>query len=289
MGRLGFFFFLGCLSAGQVFGFQFTKTSPDGQAFPIEIDAQSGITCEQKGRVCTARGDVIVRRGDLTMTCDVLTATFQLDAQGRPQDLILLDAVGSVRMKSDDGTQRSASDRAIFHVPQSHLVLTGKTLFLGVGKTTVHARDSLEYFDVEKKAIAKGEARLEKEDRLVRAQHMEAFFNDDANDKLILDRVIAHGDVFVSTPTDVAQGDEGVYTDKDEVVVLKNNVKITRQGQGHMVGQRGRFDMKKGVAHLLPALRDKAGNVDSPMAVSPQPATSGRVKVLLLPRQPKSS
>lgn len=290
MRRLGVIlsFFWG-LWSGDVCGFQLSQTSPDGQAVPIEIDAQSGITCTQKGRVCTARGDVIVRRGDLTMTCDVLTATFQVDPQGRPQDLIRLDAVGTVRMKSDDDTQRAASDRAVFHVPQSHLVLTGKTLFLGVGQTTVHARDSLEYFDTQKKAIAKGEARLEKEDRLVRAQYMEAFFHEDSNKKLGLDRVSAQGDVFVSTPTDVAQGDEGVYTDKDEVVILTNNVRITRQGQGHMVGQRGRFDMKNGVAHLLPALGDKTGNVDAGMAVSPQLASAGRVKVLLLPRQPKSS
>lgn len=289
MSRLGLFLLIGFLWTGHVFGFQLSKTSVDGQAIPVEIDAQSGITCTQKGQVCTARGDVIVRHSDLTMTCDVLTATFELDAQGRPQDLVRLDAVGNVRIKSNDATQRAAGDRAVFHVPQSHLVLTGSTPFFAVGETTVYARDSLEYFDVQKKAIAKGHARLEKADRLVRAQHMEAFFYEDTNKKTTLDKVLAHGDVLVSTPTDIAQGDEGVYTNKNEVVVLKNNVRITRRGQGHMVGQRGRFDMKNGVAHLLPTSGDSAGNVGSNMAVSPQPASEGRVKVLLLPRQPKSS
>ncbi len=275
LGVLGFL--LGGINS--LYAFSFVGKTGDSGAIPVEIDAASGITCEKKGQVCTARGNVIVTHGDTTLTCDVLKAFFQMDAQDRPQDLIRLEAHGNVRIKAKNGAQRATGDVGVFHVKTSHAVLTGSSLFLALGETHVRARDSLEYFEQKKLAVAKGEASVEKQGKLLKADQLDAYFKEN-HQKETLDHVDATGNVFASTADDIAQGDRGVYTNADEVVVLTGNVRITKKGQGRMMGERGRYDMKNGVASLLPPEKGSQG---------PSSAPKTRVKVLLIPRQEKSA
>jgi lipopolysaccharide export system protein LptA len=264
---------------GSLYAFSFAGKTGESGSLPVEIDAASGITCEKKGQVCTARGNVIVTHGDTTLTCDVLKAFFHMDNQDRPQELIRLEAHGNVRIKAKEGAKRAAADVGVFHVKTSHAVLTGRDLFLALGETNVRARDSLEYFEQKKLAVAKGEASVEKKGKLLKADQLDAYFKE-SHQKDTLDHVVATGNVFASTQDDVAQGDRGVYTDADEVVILTGNVRITKRGQGRMMGERGRYDMKNGFAALLPA--ENGGQ-------NPSASPKSRVKVLLIPRQEKSA
>ncbi|MCA0370509.1 MAG: hypothetical protein LCH26_05340 [Proteobacteria bacterium] len=279
--------FMGSLCLPKAQAFELSTKDETGQNVPIEIDAKSGITCEQKGRVCTAKGDVVVTQGDTKLTCDTLKAYFHMDASGKPQGLERLEAIGSVHMTNTVKTQEARSNHADFLVDTSHLTMTGGDLFLTMGDTHVSARDSLEYYDQTGHAEARGDVRVVKGEKLLEAQEVDAYFTKDKEDKRKLERLEARHDVFVSTPEDMAEGDAGVYTDADEVVVLNGRVKLTKKGQGQMVGERGRFDMKQGVSFLLPATGvDKSAPLAT-MGAAQNQGSTGRVKVLLLPQKKK--
>ena len=284
--------FLVFLGVGLIYptivpAFELSAKDENGQNVPIEIDAKSGITCEQKGRICTAQGDVIVTQGQTKLTCDTLKAFFHMNEKGTPEGLERLEAHGQVHMTNPESQQEAKSARADFDVDGAHLIMTGGPLTLSVGGTHVVAKDALEYFDHENKAIARGDVRITKEDKLLCAQEMDAYFVKDQEDKNKLDRLEARKDVFVSTPQDVAEGNAGTYTDSDEVVILEGNVRLTKKGQGQMVGERGRFDMKNGASVLLPAKGVDKTSLPATMGPDQNQANSGRVKVLLLPQKKK--
>lgn len=278
---------MGAVFAAKSSAFELSAKDANGKNVPIEIDAKSGITCEQKGRVCTAQGDVIVTQGATKLTCDTLKAFFHMNKNGAPEGLQRLEAHGRVHMTNPEGGQEARAARADFDVENAHLTMTGGPLTLTVGGTHVAAKEALEYFDHDNKAMARGDVRITKEDKLLCAQEIDAYFKKDQEGKSKLDRLEARRDVFVSTPQDVAQGNAGTYTDGDEVVILEGNVRLTKKGQGQMVGERGRFDMKNGASVLLPAKGVDKNALPATMGADQKPTSTGRVKVLLLPQKKK--
>ncbi|MFN7193888.1 MAG: LptA/OstA family protein [Rhodospirillales bacterium] len=83
-----------------------------------------------------------------------------------------------------------------------------------------------------------------------------------------LQRVEAFGNVHVSTPTEIARGDRGVYNMQTSIAQLAGNVRLTR-GDNQMAGDFGEVNMNTGISRLLSA----PGSGD------------GRVRGLLIPQQ----
>ncbi|MBU6396557.1 MAG: organic solvent tolerance protein OstA [Rhodospirillales bacterium] len=257
-------------------------TPPGAAPVPIQITASQGITWSQDAQTVTATGDAKAVRGDVTVTADELVAHYVKktdagsqpapsapDASSSPLDqgnaqLTELDAIGHVHIYT--ATDNAWGDHAVYSVGQQVLVLTGKNLKLTTPQDTITARDSIEYYAGEHKAIARGDALIMANGgRSIAADVITGYFNSQASggtaqpaaqnvDGLSqggnLKRVEAMGSVVIKTPSDTAMGDRGVYLPPTGQARLGGNVRIIH-GPNELAGADALVNMKTGVATLL--------------------------------------
>jgi lipopolysaccharide export system protein LptA len=144
---------------------------------PINITAENGIEWQQDKQVYIARGNAIARRGDSEVHADVLTAHYRpsknKSADGG-NEVYRLDADGHVVLKGPN--QTVVGDQAVWDVDQQIGVVTGNHLRLTTPTDTVTARDSLEWYDQQQVAVARGDALAIRGDRRVRGDVLTAHF-----------------------------------------------------------------------------------------------------------------
>ncbi len=257
--------------------------APGAAPVPVQISAAQGITWSQDSQTVTATGGAKAVRGDVTVTANQLVAHYMkkpgsgtqtapnqsgasataLD-QGNAQ-LTELDAIGNVHIYT--ATDNAWGDHAVYSLGQQVLVLTGKALKLTTPHDTVTARDSIEYYAGDHKAIARGNALIVADDgRSIAADVITGYFASQAsgasqakpaaqsadtlNESGNLQKVEAVGHVVIKTQTDTATGDSGVYLPPTGQARLGGNVHIIH-GPNELAGSDALVNMKTGIATLL--------------------------------------
>jgi lipopolysaccharide export system protein LptA len=236
-----------------------------GQGLPIAVDADQAIEWHQEQKAYVARGNAVAKRGDVTITGDTLVAYYR-DIPTGGTEIFRLAADGKVHIFSP--TQNVYGDRAVYDVDKQVAVVTGSNLKLVTPTDVVTARDSLEYWENQKLAVARGDAMAVREQNRVNADVLVGLFAEGEAGSLEMTRIDAQGNVVITTPTDVARGRQGVYNLKTDIATLTGDVRLTR-GENHLNGQTAEVNMKTGISRLLNT-GDRSG---------------GRVKGLFIPGQ----
>jgi lipopolysaccharide export system protein LptA len=234
---------------------------------PLEINADEGIEWRRNEQLYIARGNARAARGDISVFADVMTAHYRENAAGK-SEIDRIDLDGNVRIVSPGETVYG--DRGVYDVINGILVLVGDDLRLESGQDLITARDSLEYWEHKNMAVARGEAVATREETRIMADVLTAHFKPGPDKNLQLNRIDAYGNVRISTATEYARGDRGVYYADREFATLTGGVKITRE-ENQMNGEYAEVDMRTGVSRLL--------------AAPPGSKTSKRVHGLLVPRR----
>lgn len=214
---------------------------------PIEIDASEALEWRSEEQQYIAQGNARVRQGDNEVRADILTADYRDDADGNTE-IYRLTAEGSVEIDSDQA--RIRGDRAVYNLTDETFLLTGSNLSLETDEDRVTATQSLEYNQSTGVAIARGNATVEREDQQVQADTITAYVVIAANGDQELDRVLAQGNVRVTSPDGIATAEEGVYNAVDNIATLSGSVRITR-GQNVLSGDMAEVNLDTGVSRLL--------------------------------------
>jgi lipopolysaccharide export system protein LptA len=257
---------------------------------PIAISAASGIEWQQDAQVYIARGNAVAKRGKTEVFADTLTAHYRPSkAAGGDTEVHRLNADGHVTIRGE--TQTVVGEQAVWDVDQQMGIVTGKALKLTTATDVVTARDSLEWYDQKQIAVARGDAVAIKENvKRIRADVLTAHMTKDKpkptagaapasppgkpaaakpgagagppggkDESSRISRLDALGNVLVSTATDIARGDYGVYNADTGIVTLLGNVTITR-GDNAIRGQYAVVDLNNNVSRMMPT----AGKPGSP-------------------------
>ena len=144
-----------------------------GNTDPIRIEANDGIEWQRIKQVYIARGDARASQGGVTVEADELIAYYRSTETGT-DEIYRIDATGKVRIVSEK--EVATADKAIYDVVKGVLVLTGKQVRLVTPQDTIIARDSLEYYEDQRLAVARGDALAIRGDRRVRADVLMAHF-----------------------------------------------------------------------------------------------------------------
>ena len=226
---------------------------------PIDITAEDALEWHQKERAYIARGKAVATRDKVTLRADTLTA-FERDAaagnnvgdngggKGSSSEIWRLQAEGNVTIRTDK--QTVAGDKGLYDVDRKVAVMTGGNLRFTSGEDVVTARDSLEWWDGQRLAVARGSARAVRADRTVAADQLVAQLTENAQGQLDVSRIDAVGNVTITTRTDVATGSRAVYDLTRNVAVLEGPVRIKRD-RGYLEGARGEVDFNTGLSRLL--------------------------------------
>jgi len=240
---------------------------------PLEINAEEGIEWNRNDKTYIARGNARAASGEVEVLADVLTAYYREPAEGEQgeSEIFLLEATGNVRINAPEGTVYG--DKGQYKLDEQIFVMTGDDLRLISKDDVVTARDSLEYWEGERKAVARGKAHATHEDKQIKADVLTANFEENAEGDLEVRRIDATGNVEIQTLKEYARGREGTYFVDRELATLAGDVKIT-QGENQLDGDYAEVNMATGVSRLLGA---PPGSVEKPK----------QVKALVLPRASK--
>ena len=202
---------------------------------PIDIEADQGIEWDRNNKTYSAKGNAKATRGDQTLYGDILVARYREGDNGKSQ-IFAIEASGSVKMVSPDGT--ILGQHGIYNLDKHVALVTGSNLRLETKSDVVTARDSLEYYDVQGVAIARGDAKVTQPDRIITADVITAHLAKNTQGKQEITSVEAAGNVVVTsktTPTDgsppktnIARGDTGTYNPKTQIATLTGNVRLTQ-------------------------------------------------------------
>lgn len=222
---------------------------------PLIIDAAESIDCVQEDNRCTATKQAKAQRGDRVIFADQVIVHFAPGKTLKDREVIVLEAQGHVRC--EDPSRTAFGERAFYTVADKHVLLTGKNLQILSPEQKLTATQSLEYFDEEKKAVAKGNAIFIHQDRVIQADELIAYFKateevspqvtPSAESQLALDFVVAKGNVLISTPHQIARGNRGRYDATTACATLEGKTEIV-QGKNLIQGGKASIDLKKNVA-----------------------------------------
>ena len=213
---------------------------------PVEIFADNGIEWQQEKLVFVARGNARAIRGDVHIFADELRAYYRQSNDGST-DIWRLDAIGSVQIKSTEGT--AYGDKALYDVDNSVLTITGKNLKLVSGEDWLTARDQLEYWEKKQMAVARGNAVAKRKNKKLNANVLAAYFRKDKKGETGIYRIDAFDNVKIITDKDQATSDRGVYNVESGIATLTGSVKIVR-GKNVLNGCSADVNLNTGVSRL---------------------------------------
>lgn len=228
----------------------------------IEIEASESLEWLSEQSAYVARGDARLRQGDIEVSANVLTANYREDSDGKTE-IWQVVADGNVLIVTP--TQQVRGDRGVYNVLTDVFTLTGSDLRLETETEIITAKDSLEYWKGEQVAVARGSARAVRGTDQIDADELKAEMSESEDGQMQIDNLAATGNVVITTPTDIARGDHGLFDRQTNVATLSGSVRLTR-GQNQLNGDFAEVNLDTGVSRLLS-----------------QPGTDGRVHGIFTP------
>ena len=241
----------------------FGSSGSDGDD-PIEIEASDSLEWHSEEKIYVARGDALLRQGDSEVRADILTAYYR-ELDDETSEIWRMTADGNVIVEAPD--RRATGDHGVYDVDRNVFVLTGGDLTFVTPTETVTARDSLEYWNTEQIAVARGDAVAVRETDRIEADVLTAEFVETPEGALQMTMINGVGNVVITTETDVASADEGFYNVGENLATLSGTVRLNRD-DSQLNGEYAEFDLDTGVSRLLT-----------------RPGSDGRVHGLLVPSE----
>ncbi len=219
---------------------------------PLEITADGALEWHRNDKVFTAKKNALAKQGEVSVAAATLNADYN-DESGQDFEIWRVRADESVRIISRDTTAHG--DHAVYDINKGYAEITGSDLRLVSPDQSVTARDKFEYWAVEGKLIAIGNARITRknekgETNTLDADVITAYLKDDAQGKRTLDRMEAQGNVIITTPTEILTGNQGVYNATTEMAEITGNVKIKR-GPNILEGAKADVNMATNVSRMF--------------------------------------
>ncbi|WP_096703233.1 LptA/OstA family protein [Magnetospirillum sp. 15-1] len=254
-------------------GFEMSK-SGDQQ---IQVYADNGIEWHSEELRVIARGKAHAVRGNMTVDADVLTAHYRKGPKG--DEIWRLDADGNVVIRSPGDT--ATGHKAIYDLDKSIFVLKGTPAKLVTATDTFQASDSLEYWELKKMAVLRGDAIATQDgSKTLKGDVLTAHFKDkdksatskagarpaqggqpgEGGGSLELQRADAYGHVMILSGNETVTGDRGDYNAETGIATVSGSVKISREGGNQLEGGWAHVNLNTGVSKLFPVA---AGGTDS--------------------------
>jgi lipopolysaccharide export system protein LptA len=214
---------------------------------PIEVFADNGIEWQQDNEVLIARGNARAVRADVNIRAAVLRAFYKKKAEGGT-DLSRLDAAGNVRITSP--SESITGEAAVYDMEKAILVVSGKKVVYRSGPDVLSANRQMEYYELEQRAVARGNATALHDGKTVRADTLVALFRKNAKGNSEVYEIQAFKNVAILTDQDTVFANKAIYNVISGIAVLTGDVRITR-GQNQLAGDKAKINVNTGISKLL--------------------------------------
>lgn len=233
------------------------NTTAAPQQNPIEITATKSVEWRRDDNRFVARENVVVTQGGTTITADLLNADYK-ETPESSMHIWQLSAERNVTIR--DRGNKATGDRAVYDVDRGVAILTGENLRLTSPDQIVSASEKMEYFTVERRARATGNAKVVRGKDTLSADIITAVFaaegaasSNPANNMTgggNIDRIEAQGNVVIRTPTETIRGARGVYRAATNMAEMTGDVRIER-GPNILQGTRAEIDLNTNISRMF--------------------------------------
>lgn len=213
----------------------------------IDITADNSLEWHEAERVYIATGHAKAKKGDVTIQADVLKAYDRKKPDGS-SEVWRLSAKGNVQVIGK--TQQAQGQTAEYDIDTKKAILKGNNLKFTTATDTVTARDSLEFWEIENMAIARGNALEVRADRQVSADELVTQFKKSPKGDLVAETMTAKRNVRITSAKDVVVCDEALYKVEPNTATLTGNVFIT-QGANQLKGDKVEANFKTGLSKIM--------------------------------------
>ena len=215
----------------------------------VDITADQSLEWHEEDRVYIARGRAKAKRGDVLVEADILKAFDRKKPDGS-SEIWRMEAMGNVKVSSK--TQTATGSSADYNIDTRKAILKGDNLRFTTDKDVVTAKDSLEFWENENVALAKGDATAIRDGRQVKANELRTYFSKNSKGETVTERMEAKKNVYIVTDKDVILCDEAVYFVSANTATLSGNVFIT-QGKNQLKGDKAESNFKTGISRMINA------------------------------------
>lgn len=234
---------------------------------PLALDATDGVEWRREERIFVAEGNAVARQGGVTVKADRLVAAYRESDSGKIE-IFRVHAEGNVRVKS--GGDGASGARAIFDLDKSTVVFSGGKLKYVNADSTVTANRTLEYYVKERRAVARGDARVQDTSGRIAADVIEARFRESGGQALRT--AIATGSVTIVTPDETVRASQAEYDFISRRATATGNVRVAR-GQNVLTGGKAVIDFRTGISRMSGSAKISGGGDND-----------GRVRGLIFPQ-----
>jgi lipopolysaccharide export system protein LptA len=224
-------------------GLDFTSKNSNA---PIEITADNGIEWHQKSGKIIAKENVVAKKGNVSLKCDEMTALYREKENGN-MEVYRMEAKGNVTIKSPK--EKAIGSYADYDIDKALMVLKGAPAQILTPTETISASEAIEYWQVAKKAVARGKVLAKQGNKTIRADVLSAFFKNSKKGAFELYRAEGYGNVLIKSGKSSISGDKGIYSPNAFLASLKGNVVIS-QGKNSLKGEYAEMDLKTGISRL---------------------------------------
>jgi lipopolysaccharide export system protein LptA len=222
----------------------------------IQVFADDGIEWISDANRVVARGNAKAVRGGVTVLADMLTAYYRDGPNGN--EIWRLDADGNVTITS--AHEKATGAKATYDLDKAIFVLRGAPARIVTPTDSVTAKDTLEYWEKERMAVARGDAVAVNKDKTIKSDTLTAHFKPGPKGDMELKRADAYGHVVLITPREQVNGDRGDYNVESGIATVAGSVKITREGN-ELNGGYAHVNLNTGISKLFGAAPgDKGGD-----------------------------
>lgn len=238
-------------SLGWAQGFNLAR----GNNEEIQVYADEGVEWAADATRVIARGNAKAIRGGVTVTADTLTAYYRDGVGGN--EIWRLDADGHVTIQTK--TETATGRKASYDLEKAIFVLRGDPAKVVTPTDEVTANDTLEYWEKERMAVARGDALAISKGRKIRSDVLTAHFRDGPKGELELRRADGFGHVVLTTPKETVTGDRSDYNLETGIATVAGSVKIIRDGN-ELNGGYAHVNLNTGISKLFGAAPGTAGD-----------------------------
>lgn len=233
---------------------------------PLEIEADKALIWDEGQKQYRAEGNAVAKQGDMQVTADLLTADYR--STNGQTDIWQITATGNVKLTASGST--GAGDKLVYDVSKGQAVLTGQNLeMIGKDGSKVTATDRFEYWTVDRRAVAVGNAKLIQNQTTLASDTITAWLTDNrktegAGDQALngIDRAEASGAVVITTPTETITANRGEYKGSNNTAYLNGNV-VLKRPPNTLTGARAEINLTTNISQLFagPDAQGKPGRV----------------------------
>jgi lipopolysaccharide export system protein LptA len=254
-------------------GINFAKSNA-----PLEVTADQGIEFSQDAKEVIAHVNARATRGNDTVIGDTLIAYYRNKAKPATPSADTTHAPATAEAKppasggTDDmsgsevwrvvadgkveifnPTQHAYGDHADYNVDDAVVVMTGDHLKMTTSVDIITAKDTLEYWEGKRQAVARGNAVAVRGEKRIQADVLVADFGENEQKQMVVDTAHGYDHVIMTTANDVVTGDRADYVVETGIVTVTGSVKMTDRKGNQTNGGYAVVNLNTGISTVYPA------------------------------------